>query len=465
METPYLKASEDEERSNLKAFYNWMVDTLGQEEWSKRREALISIIRKKEFSIDLQAPIEPQLFVPPDGDINWYILVAELAWDHRFSDSSYSTRRIYPYAMAIGEFALTLRKTNNVNGVMKRMLSNKSSPENQIFEIMTAAYYIKNGYYVEFVAEHSINRADGSKRSPDLRVTKNGVEFFVECKRAAKQTNHSQTEEAAWQAIWAALSQYMHTRSPWHIADITFHCSVIELTLPYLIESYDAALREDSREFSSKTVSISIKEINKPALLKHYSKNYVRPNSPQHELLVFGNIDSNEKRIISTIATEITRPGNPDDILNIFVEGVSNCVAAQWRCDHEISLEKRSKHFKSLISSAISQIPPRSLGVVHILYETLEGIKVELLRREKHIDVLTEFDVSNSMVMAILIHAVNYYPKEDNFEWAETVQHFSRDPSFLRAFYQDSLMLGNSKTIPYAQTTHWEQDEDKKIEQ
>lgn len=93
-------------------------------------------------------------------------------------------------------------------------------------------------------------------------------------------------------------------------------------------------------------------------LKRHYRKFSVRANSPQHELLVFGDLDSNEKRSISTIAQRVIRPGTNNDILNMFVKDVAKCVGVQWRCDHENSLSLRSKHFKSLLNDGVMQIPP-----------------------------------------------------------------------------------------------------------
>lgn len=78
------------ERARTKAFYKLLVDELGADVWAKRRAAFVDRIRARESEIDLRMPIEPQLFVPPEDDIDWYILVAELAYDSPYSDCAYS---------------------------------------------------------------------------------------------------------------------------------------------------------------------------------------------------------------------------------------------------------------------------------------------------------------------------------------------------------------------------------------
>lgn len=450
-------ASINADKVKIKAFYRWMIDVLGSAKWALRRSNLIEKIRTAEASIDLNRPIESQLYRPPEQDIDWFIFVAELAWDHPYSDCAYESKQVYPYAMAIGERVDALRHLPGIEPVLKKMLRNNASPENQLFEILTAAHYIKNGYGVEFVPENSLSRSDGSKKAPDLRVQRE-ISFFVECKRSAKQTKYSKDEDAAWEKLWEGLNAYMLEKTPWTIAEVTFNTAIEDISPVELISAYDTAFRTVSKTHKTEKISIFARPIDRSSLDSHYKNWFVRARSPQHELLVFGDIDSNEKRSTATIAGKIVRRGDKDTVLNIFVEEVASCVAAQWKCAHQISVDRRSKHFKTLMADAISQIPPESLGVVHIFYETREGIDIEYLRRTKNIESIGEYDASNTGILGVLIHGVNYYPKVDGYDWAETVQDFSRVPYFLELFYSDPLMLGNDNTIFAEQTTHWEQD-------
>lgn len=93
------------ECARIKAFYKLLVDRLGADVWAKRKATYVKRIREREAKFDIKLPIEPQLFMPADDDIDWYILASHLAFDIPVSDSSYSSRRVYPYAMAIGAAA------------------------------------------------------------------------------------------------------------------------------------------------------------------------------------------------------------------------------------------------------------------------------------------------------------------------------------------------------------------------
>lgn len=239
------------ERARTKAFYKLLVDRLGAGEWARRRAALVERILAKESVINLKAPIEPQLFVPPEDDIDWYILVAELAYDSPYSDCSYSSTRIYPYAMVLGAFSDLLLRIPNVEPILDKMLANNSKPETQLFELLTAAFYLKNGYEVSFVPENSITWPDGkTKKSPDLLVKAEGAELYVECKRADKQTRYSQTEETAWCAMWQHLSSHILKVAPWSIVDLTFHCQVTDITVDALIRTVDLAIKSNGRRVS-----------------------------------------------------------------------------------------------------------------------------------------------------------------------------------------------------------------------
>lgn len=448
------------ERVRVKAFYNLLVDRLGVEAWAKRKALYVERIREKESEFDITRPIEPQLFLPPENDIDWYILASYLAFDIPQSDAAYSSIRIYPYAMAIGAVSEQLRLVPNVEDVLDKMLANNTNPEAQLFELLTASFYIKNGYEVSFIPENSIVWHDGvTKKSPDLLVKSGDLEFYVECKRAGKQTKYSKGEELAWTDIWSQLSLRMLKIAPWSTVDLTFHDQVADVTPAQVITAFELANKAGDKKVREGAVSAQVRAVDKKALKQHYIANRVRPSSPQQELLVFGNTDSNEKRSTATIARRVTRPGTTSDVLNLFVDDVGNCVGAQWRCEHETSLGTRSKHFKGLVKDGVSQIPPDKHGIVHILYETREGLKIEELRMEKNIENITAFDASNSSVLGVFIHAVNYYPFKSRYEWAETAQHFTRVPGLTALHPNQSLMLSSDADSEIEGATHWAQDQ------
>jgi len=446
------------ERKTVKAFYELLVGRLGHDSWAVRRAAYVDRIRQIESKFNVELPVETQLFSPAEDDIDWYILVSHLAYDFPYSDSAYSSRRVLPYAMAIGAVADQLRSVPNVNDVLDRMLANKSNPEAQLFELLTASFYLKNGYEVSFIPENSIVWPDQKRRSPDLLVKSGAVDFYVECKRSAKQTKYSIDEEVAWQRIWSGLSLHLLKVSPWNTVDLTFHDQVSSINLEQVIEVANSAIRAEGKSFSDGQITAKLCPIDKLALRRHYKSYSVRPNSPQQELLVFGDTDYNEKRSIATVAGRVVRPGTARDILNIYVKDVASCVGAQWRCDHEVSLSLRSKHFKNLVNDGVNQIPPDRPGVVHVWFETRDGIGIEELRSTKNIYNISNYDASETTVLGVFVHGVNYYPSEGEYQWAETVQQFTRIDNISKLFPRQILMLSSDKSAELSGISHWAQD-------
>lgn len=453
------------ERARIKAFYKLLVDRLGADVWAERKAAYVKRVREKESTFNIRLPIESQLFIPADDDIDWYILASYLAHDFPFSDSTYSSRRVFTYAMAIGAVADQLRSVPHIDTVLDKILANNNQPEKQLFELLTASFYLKNGYEVSFIPENSITWPNGKKKSPDLLVKFGDLEFYVECKRADKQTKYSLSEEVAWANIWTQLSRRMLKAAPWSTVDLTFHDQVADVSPDEVIKLVGLAIKAGGERVRAGSISGQIRAIDKKSLKHHYKAFSVRANSPQHELLVFGDVDSNEKRSIATIGARVIRPGTNNDILNMFVKDVDHCVGAQWRCDHEMSLSLRSRHFKGLVNDGVNQIPSDRPGVVHVWFETRDGVEIEELRRAKNVGNISSFDASDTTVLGVFVHAVNYYPFEDNYEWAETVQDFARIPDLMDLFPLQTLMLASGPATAVEGTTHWAQDKAAKVSQ
>lgn len=104
------------------------------------------------------------------------------------------------------------------------MLANNNQPATQLFERLTASFYLKNGYEVAFSPKNSIARPDEKTRKlPDPLIKLSNLEFCVECKRSDKQTQYSKAEEKAWAGIGYALSRHMLKVAPWCAVNLVFH--------------------------------------------------------------------------------------------------------------------------------------------------------------------------------------------------------------------------------------------------
>lgn len=60
------------ERDRTEAFYALLVERLGEDVWAERKAAYVERVRAKESQFNIRLPVEPQLFVPTEDDIDWY---------------------------------------------------------------------------------------------------------------------------------------------------------------------------------------------------------------------------------------------------------------------------------------------------------------------------------------------------------------------------------------------------------
>ncbi len=445
-----------------KHFFEWIVEIMGEAAWLKRREKLILKIRTVEDQCYVgDKPIEWQLYSSPFEDkIVWYMLLIDVLNKEPFSDDPFESQRIYAIFGSVGDQLDKLKLVSNVEGVMRKLISSKrNSPDNDLFELLVAAHYLRNGYKVSFVEEAP------PLKTPDLLVSKNGVEIYVECKRLERVTCYSKSEKIAWEELWRKLSLEILKGESFCWVDIYFHINPSEIEPDMLIAAYHEAssgLYKEKRKYSCEKFELMVNFINKDVVFEHFSGNRVRVNSPQFQLLFFGDINPNEKRSIATIPTGIFRAGSKEGFLNIFLDGVGKCAGGQWRCTYPESIDKRSVHFKSKVREAADQIPSGKLGVVHVFYETSEGTGVEVARRQKLIAEFTNFVAGGKNILGAFVHGVHVYPNVEGLEWAETVQNFTSIPNLSGQLYKHKLILGFNKVVTFPNETHWDQDNAKK---
>lgn len=419
-----------------KRFLSLLIDVIGWESWRVRRNSLVSDIRAAESGVIGGLPVEPQLFIrPKEGVINWYMYLVDILGVEIFSDDPFESHRIYPIFAAIGEQLDKLMKVEGVERVLEKLVSlSENHPDNELFELLVAAHYLRNGYEVAFIKE------DAAVKTPDMRVSRSGVEFFVECKRLGRITKYSEEENNTWNSIWSKLSLVALDYGVPHWLDLTFRVPLSSLDGKYVIEVCRRIYAEGKDFFEDESLVVKVVNVDVEKLSRHFALNRVRANSPQIHELIFSDIDSNEKRSTAIVPSGFSRSGSVDMVLNIFIEGVAGCVGAQWRCIAPESLEKRSRHFKSVVGRASEQIPAGRIGVVHAFYEAAEGPDVEIRRREKLIEAFSGFTASG--LIATFVHGVHVYPGVEGFEWAETVQHFTVNPSIPDALFSHHLLLG-----------------------
>lgn len=96
--------------------------------------------------------------------------------------------------------ARILEASKQIKGFKKvsTRLLDISQYDSTFFEAEVAAIYYKKNFEVEFVEE-------SQEKSPDLKITKNGVNVWVECKTRKNLTNKQEKHNAYWDDLKASL--------------------------------------------------------------------------------------------------------------------------------------------------------------------------------------------------------------------------------------------------------------------
>lgn len=451
---------------HAKRFLQFLIDEMGDENWLRRRETLRKRIEYYESKISPDnGPLELQMFPAPENDLTWYMFLIDIQGNDLCSDHSFESHRILPFFASIGEQIDSISKVNGVTHIIRKLISeNSRNTDEVLLELLVAALYLRNGYEIVFIKETP------PKKQPDIKVvTGQGCDLYVECKRVLRKGEYSNSEKSQWDLIWQQLSEKMLSTNRNYWVDITFKRELSDTSAKKVINAFKklhiSGVGPVGVKFHSSAFDMSLHRVNQVKLDSHFSKNLVKPLTPQIDELIFGNVDSNEKRSTACLAKNIERYGNKDSVLNIFIDELKLCAGAQWRCSNTKSISRRARYFTSLVGRAVQQIPQDELGVVHVLYETNEGPEIEIKRREKHIEEFNKFSSKNTL--GAFLHGVHFYPMTDHFEWAETLSEHSTIDNLQDVIFEKPLLLDFDvqRGTGITGQTHWEQDIENRISQ
>ncbi len=109
--------------------------------------------------------------------------------------------------LKINYIAKILEESKKVKGFKKVLtrLLDSSQYESAFFEAEVAAIYHKQNFEVEFVEENN-------NKSPDLKVTKNGISVWVECKTRKPLSDKEEKHDAYWNQLKASLLKQLRPK-------------------------------------------------------------------------------------------------------------------------------------------------------------------------------------------------------------------------------------------------------------
>lgn len=215
---------------------DWFIESMGEKEWHRRRKGVADYfhsVKDKTFTKEvIQADGFEKHFSPiavyADW-ISWYMYLVEAIFERQGCDDPFQSARIYPFFAAIGRDIDALKKMPGINQRLKLMFNEaQNKPDSTLFELAVALLYHRNGWDVVFLEEHP------AKKTPDFEVTRNGMTFWVECKRFAKVTDFAEEERLHWQKRCKHLFNAMRLKKSRAFVDIIFKVPIAD-TLDHIL--------------------------------------------------------------------------------------------------------------------------------------------------------------------------------------------------------------------------------------
>jgi hypothetical protein len=439
----------------------WFIDTIGNDAWALRRRKVVEYFKK----IDEQLYTEQELRAKGGFQANqnpiavyadwmaWYLYLVESLKERPGCDDPMQSGRIYPAFASIGRNIEALKKMKGIDNRLQDMLNEKQNqPDSTLFELLIAALYHQNGYEVEFLAERP------GMKMPDMRASKDGKSFLVECKRLAKVTDFSEKERQNWVKRFDALAQIMRMVGKPAFVEVVFKVPVEEVEIDFLPKLFMDYVRVGglnyNQLFSTPKLDFKARHIDLEKINKRLAHTMARANSPQMIELMAGSYDMHGSYTMLAGPSEVTSYGPDDDlhVLNKFYGGLHEAYIAKWECIDESSINAKAKDVKKILSKAVSQMSDTEPGRIHIGYETVNGPLVEFMRHKKVNEAIESFRFDDKNIHSIYCHAMQPLIKIEEFECAETVISFENEPRLEKKLILERSGFGHSNG------THWHED-------
>ena len=446
---------------DVKKAFKWFVGYMGQKKWEHRRSNVVKYFNHMNKTLYQRAKNTDL-----DGDsrrlafhndwIAWYLYLAESLADRPTVDEPSQSSRLWPFFATIGQYSDDLKKITGIDSKLHDLLrKTDNQPDSILFEFVVAICYIKNGWNVEFIPETT------KHKTPDMRVKRGNVEFFVECKRLAKSTQYSERERAEWLKRWERalplLTRYQHST----FINVEFKKEIIKtdenLVAIAVYDLISTGAVSQGMCIENEDIKVCAKHMDMGRIKEHFSKWKVKFPSPQlYSLFDDCYVPHGSYTYACNARLVEVEPSN-ESVLNIFADSITTAYCAKWECTDIESTDKKARDIKNLLVKAVKQSPINGATVIHLGYETLYGPHVEFLRDNKIVNILSNFEFGEKNIASIFCHSFQSrnFPDE-RWDFAETTRFFgfSSDPN---SILTENLLVERDGTTKNSDT-HWSQD-------
>lgn len=404
---------------------------LSSEEWHTRRSQVLETLNQVDQGTELAKakPIRVQ-----DDEIIWYLFLCQQALEDPLCMDVSQAARAAPFFAGIGMRWTHAHRVKGLDRKIDEILHEyRKDPDGLIFEMLVALAYAEKGWEVELLD------ARPPAKSSDMRVTKDGIGLYVECKRLARRTGYSAQERDDFLRLWDAAKHILWEKRQWVWFKGTFHVEVASLPANFLTELFRRVLPIGAGEtlvYDGPEATIHARPIDQTAVQSHLAKWRVKMNSPMLNQLLGGDWAPMNSSV--TIA-HLVKPAYVVDcdvpVLGSYIDKMSWACGFTRDFDSDVSIDKKARDITKQLADAVKQVPDDKPSIIHIAAETMEGKDVERRRTERVMASVRGF-ITGKPVLAVRFHRFQANQTIDKlWEFDETVERFEVDD--FNGFSQD----------------------------
>ena len=432
--------------TGLEAFTSRMAPS----EWSQRRAQVLEHLENRKKGTKLA---EADSIRVREDEIGWYLFLCEQSvYDPLCVDVSQS-QRILPYFASLGSRWHHAREVTGIERKLDELLhAYRKHPDGHFFELLVALSYAEAGWKVSFVEEVR------GKKTADLHVVRGSEEYFVECKRMNRTTDYSVKERNRFLEIWDAGRDALVKNRQWLWFKGTFHSDVFDLPDSFLLDLWQSTLPIGLGEkvlVDNDAATIKARLVDRTSVINHFRKFKVKMNSPMMTRVIGGDWAPDNSSITLLPLVQISRvQGCEAPELGTYVEEVGFACGFTRETDSEVSIDKKAKDVKKLLSEAVRQVPDDKPSIIHLAAETMEGADVERRRTDKLETLMRSFSFEGKPVKLVRLHRLQSHQRADiQFEIDETVDTLFGRNIDLSAIPRQVVVPRGSKVH---QIAHWD---------
>lgn len=292
----------------------------------------------------------------PADLIAWLIFQAETFATDRMHWVPEVAAHIVPVMKRIGADLPLLKEIEGVEARAERLMtSEKRQPYAGFFELLVALAYRRRGWSgVRFVPEQP-----GGPQTPDLVASRSRRRWAVECKRMGTSA-YEKTEKARGEAIAQAVHDLALSAGRSVIVEVVYRQELVSVPDDHLIPYVEAFLR-DARTSTWRTDLSEgrIREVNWRLAHAVLGRDYVYFGSSRMIELLVG-------KYLHEASHSLSARWRPWREHSLYADAVYQASVVSWLSGSSDAVNKKARHFRSVVAKAEAQLPPDMPGVIHV---------------------------------------------------------------------------------------------------